>query len=64
MTREEAIEYLTILGGIGGITDKEAMALEIAIEALEQETRWIPVSEKLPNDRDWYLGIFKEPDTG
>lgn len=26
--------------------------------------RWIPVSEKLPNDRDWYLGIFKEPDTG
>jgi hypothetical protein len=29
-----------------------------------QEPRWIPVSEKLPNDRDWYLGIFKEPDTG
>jgi hypothetical protein len=29
-----------------------------------QESRWIPVSEKLPNDRDWYLGIFKEPDTG
>lgn len=26
--------------------------------------RWTPVSEKLPNDRDWYLGIFKEPDTG
>lgn len=25
---------------------------------------WIPVSERLPNDRDWYLGIFKEPDTG
>lgn len=39
MTREEAIEYLTILGGIGGINDKEAMALEIAIEALEQEPR-------------------------
>ncbi len=29
-----------------------------------QEPRWIPTSEKLPNDRDWYLGIFKEPDTG
>ena len=29
-----------------------------------QEPRWIPVNEKLPNDRDWYLGIFKEPDTG
>ena len=25
---------------------------------------WIPVSERLPKDRDWYLGIFKEPDTG
>lgn len=24
---------------------------------------WIPVSERLPNDRDWYLGVFKEPDT-
>lgn len=38
--------------------------LGIILEALEQEPRWIPVSEKLPNDRDWYLGIFKEPDTG
>lgn len=25
---------------------------------------WIPVSERLPNDRDWCLGIFQEPDTG
>ena len=29
-----------------------------------QEPRWIPVSEKLPSDREWYLGIFREPDTG
>jgi hypothetical protein len=29
-----------------------------------KEPKWIPVSESLPNDRDWYLGIFKEPDTG
>ena len=27
-------------------------------------SRWIPVSERLPNDRDWYLGIFQEADTG
>lgn len=26
--------------------------------------KWIPVSERLPEERDWYLGIFKEPDTG
>lgn len=25
---------------------------------------WIPVSERLPDDRDWYLGIFRESDTG
>ena len=24
---------------------------------------WIPVSERLPESRDWYLGLFKEPDT-
>lgn len=24
---------------------------------------WIPVSERLPENRDWYLGVFKEPDT-
>lgn len=29
-----------------------------------KENRWIPVTKKLPKDRDWYLGIFKEPDTG
>ena len=26
--------------------------------------KWISVNESLPKDRDWYLGIFKEPDTG
>ena len=31
---------------------------------LLEQTTWIPVSEGLPEDRDWYLGIFKESDTG
>lgn len=57
MTREEAIEYLTILGGIGGITDNEAMALEIAIEALEQE----PVIDKIRAEiREWYWQADKQ----
>lgn len=38
-------------------------AKEVAIKALKQ-TIWTPVSEGLPEDRGWYLGIFKEPDTG
>lgn len=25
---------------------------------------WIPTSKRLPHDRDWYLGIFREADTG
>ena len=25
---------------------------------------WISVDDRLPADMDWYLGIFKEPDTG
>lgn len=29
-----------------------------------QEPKWIPVSERLPEDRGWYLGIFRESDTG
>jgi hypothetical protein len=56
------------------------MAKEVAEKALDEyiykdktlrewinilaRTQWIPVSERLPKDRDWYLGIFKEPDTG
>lgn len=64
MTREEAIDLLDNL--IGAVEDNHGSdydeALKIAIKALEQ--RWISVSERLPKDRDWYLGIFKEPDTG
>ena len=34
------------------------------LKARREADRWIPVSERLPEERDWYLGIFKEPDTG
>lgn len=35
----------------------------LVLELLEQ-TELIYASEQLPKDRDWYLGIFKEADTG
>ena len=35
-----------------------------ALPSAQPEQRWIPCSERLPEERDWYLGIFKEPDTG
>jgi len=58
MTREETIEYNKNLREYMRLTDKNSEykflkgnyeALDIAIKALEQ-TRWIPVSERLPDD--------------
>lgn len=39
-------------------------AIENMPSVLPQKPKWIPVGERLPDDRDWYLGIFKESDTG
>ena len=80
MTREEAIARLKFdrdLCNFNPMTGEEepmsedcrksAEALDIAIKALEQEPktgRWIPCSEKLPEERDWYLAVFEEVDTG
>lgn len=29
----------------------------------ERKGEWIPVSERLPEEREWYLAVFKEKDT-
>ena len=44
-------------------------ALNKAIEIVKQEAEqynsdWIPCSERLPEERDWYLAVFEEVDTG
>ena len=70
MTNEERLDWLYRLRSeIYVYMPKEWLipmnnALDVAIKAIEQEPRWISASERLPDDRDWYLGIFKEPDTG
>lgn len=33
-------------------------------EAAEYNNGWIPCSERLPEERDWYLAVFEEVDTG
>ena len=43
--------------------------LEKAIEIVKQEAEqynngWIPCSERLPEERDWYLAVFEGVDTG
>lgn len=60
MTLEEAIDILddnfTVINTHGHYKDKEVeQARQMAIKALEQEPRWIPVSEKLPEEDGGYL---------
>jgi len=45
-------------------TSKLKWAQILADNAPTIETKWIPCSERLPEERNWYLGIFEEPDTG
>ena len=38
---------------------------EIVQEVAEEyKDGWIPCSERLPEERDWYLAVFEEVDTG
>lgn len=52
MTNEEVIEVLekeeSYMLSHGG--DRQAKALRIAIDKIEQEPRWIPVTERLPEE--------------
>lgn len=33
------------------------------LEQDEKENGWIPAEERLPDERDWYLAVFRESDT-
>lgn len=59
MTREEAIRLLSGLMFKGKLKE----ALDMAIKALEQ-TRWIPVSERLPEEAGMYLCSYDDDDVG
>ncbi len=66
--------FVNIIDNAPTVEDRtsEVLSLQETIRklttAIEENTRpqgeWIPVSERLPSDRDWYLGVFREPDTG
>ena len=62
MTREEAIGHIKDVIYENNtrrpnivVFEQEKEALHIAIEALKQEPRWIPVSEGLPEKDVWVL---------
>ena len=59
MTRGEAIEIIEC-GDISNRWGKDGEEVEkMAIKALEQEPGWIPVSERLPDDRKRCLVTFE-----
>lgn len=67
MTREEAIKILEEIIDEGWlISDFDKCtaidACEMAIESLEQEPRWIPVSERLPENDEVVLGTNSSND--
>lgn len=66
MTRKEAIDLLDNL--IGMVEDNHNSnydeALNMAIKALEQEPRWIPVSERLPRKEGDYLVTVRNKEYG
>jgi len=60
MTREEAIERLKAGEPFSEIYDSSwNEALDMAIKALEQEPKWIPVTERLPKPFEHVLRTVK-----
>lgn len=72
MTNSEAVNWLiNISADIGKAEHRDLWHYEQALseiremlESAQPEQRWIPVTKRLPKNRDWVLGIFQEGDTG
>ena len=46
-----------------GLTNIQIMKIAEIIEQQPKVGEWIPCSERFPEKRDWYLALFKEPDS-
>lgn len=61
---EKFIGYYTINNKYG--INEYHPCKEVSSSKAEQESKtghWIPVNERLPEERDWYLAVFREKDT-
>ena len=56
---EEFIEKQHSIDGMVSMHD-----FELWLEEQPRVGEWIPCSERLPEERDWYLAVFREKDTG
>lgn len=61
MTREEAIEILSRPKSMESVPDEILTAHAMAIQALEG-TKWIPCSERLPEDSQFVLMTIRRMD--
>lgn len=59
LANESFPQSCTYAQGRNGVIDSIRNA-----PTIDAVPRWIPCEERLPNDRSWYLGIFREVDTG
>lgn len=64
MTSKEAARCVDFLARNPNLSLQDCEALALAIQALEREEGWISAKDRLPKERDWYLGVFKESETG
>ena len=70
INREYTAKYVEEFANNEYVSEDEAETIYLIADGIRHipsvlpKAEWIPVTEKLPHDRDWYLGIFKEPDTG
>ena len=55
MTNKEAKEIIECREMIDAMSERANEALDMAIKALEQEPRWIPVSDRLPKEAESVL---------
>lgn len=60
MSREEAIQYLTDTG----VSPEHVMELVEALSSSEKPNKWIPVSERLPEEAGMYLCSYDDDDVG
>jgi len=66
MTREEIVNSMSLQDAIQVFKDTNAygtmdIAKSVILKALEQKPRWIPVSERLPEDKTYVLTTIKVP---
>ena len=60
---DECKELMTDINGDTVYVVRMSDIRQLPSVTVQQTGEWIPVSERLPEEREWYLAVFKEKDT-